>query len=79
MHPTWNRSSTFSPRLVNFWMTDSTSRRFPAISSSRAFMSPCLVLFSSSAVSSFFNTFSLAVLTPQISTLPCTLDLPPVL
>ena len=71
MHPTWNRSSAFSPRLAKRWITERTSRRLPAISSSRAFMSPCLARSRRAWVSSFFRTFSFDVFTPQISTLFC--------
>ena len=41
------------------------------MSCSRASMSPSLVRRSSSMGSSFLRTFSLDVLTPQISTFPC--------
>ena len=69
MHPTWNRSSRFSPRLENFCTTLSTRRRLPEISFSLACLSPCLHRRSSSAFSCSLSTGSLAVLTPQISTL----------
>ena len=71
MQPTWKRSSTFSPRPENFWMTESTSRRLPLMSSSRADWSPARARRRSAWVSSFFKTGSFAVFTPHISTFPC--------
>ena len=53
------------------WMTDSTSRRLPAISSSRADLSPCRTRSSSRRVVALSSTASFEVLTPQISTFPC--------
>ena len=52
-------------------MTDSTSRRLPAISSSRADLSPCRTRSSSRRVVALSSTASFEVLTPQISTFPC--------
>ena len=71
MQPTWNRSSGHSPRLSKRWMTLSTSRRLPSMSFSRAAASPSLALWRRVSISTGDKRFSLAVLTPQISTFPC--------
>jgi len=34
IHPTWKRSSTYSPLLLNLWITLNTSLKFPFINSS---------------------------------------------
>ena len=59
------------PREEKRWMTDSTSRRLPAISSSRADLSPCRTRSSRRRVVALSSTASFEVLTPQISTFPC--------
>ncbi len=62
-----------SPRPANFCTTESTSRRLPEINSSRALLSPCRACSRRRRISGAFNTGSVAVLTPQISTFPCIL------
>ena len=71
MQPTWKRSSLFSPRPENRWITESTSRRLPSISSSLASSSPALARRSSSRERSPESSGSWAVFMPQMSTLPC--------
>ena len=65
-----------SPRPAKRCTTDSTSRRFPEISSSRAPSSPARAFFSSARVCAAVSRGSSAVFTPQISTFPC-IDTPP--
>ena len=66
-----------SPRPENFCTTESTSRRLPEISSSRARASPARAFSISDLVSAAFSTGSCEVLTPQISTFPCIKKLHP--
>ena len=60
-----------SPRPEKRCTTESTSRRLPAISFSRACLSPARARSRSVFVSALFRTGSSAVFTPQISTFPC--------
>ena len=60
-----------SPRPEKRCTTLSTSRRLPAISFSRACLSPARARSRSVFVSALFRTGSSAVFTPQISTFPC--------
>src|SRR5690606_26186659 len=70
MHPTWNRSSTNSPRLLNRWITLSTRRKLPFTNFSLdARSSCCCSCTNSSLISVLLSTGSFAVSTPQISTL----------
>ena len=69
--PTWNRSSAFSPRPANFWITERTRRRLPWMSASRAAVSPSFAFFNRVSVSSAVSRGSLDVFTEQISTFPC--------
>src|SRR3954469_9834012 len=50
-------------------MTLNTRRKFPLTSFSRAVSSPSCICLKSNLISSFFNTGSFDVSTPQISTL----------
>ena len=56
--------------LLGEVVTDSTKRRLPSTSFSRARLSPALARASSASVSAAVSVGSFAVLTPQISTLP---------
>ena len=56
--------------LLGEVVTDSTKRRLPSTSFSRARLSPSLARASSASVSAAVSVGSFAVLTPQISTLP---------
>lgn len=81
IQPTWNRSSAFSPRLLNRLMTLKTNRKLPLMSFSRAswtfsFLSICL---NNSFISSFFKTGNFDVSTPQMSTLFLIKLTPPVM
>src|SRR5699024_5141450 len=76
MHPTWNRSSRFSPRCENFCTTLSTSRRLPSIIRRRAARSPARAAVSRARFSSSERTGSPAVSTPHSSTLLYILCLP---
>src|SRR5699024_3364718 len=76
MHPTWNRSSRFSPRCENFCTTLSTSRRLPSIIRRRAALSPAWAAMSRARFSSSERTGSPAVSTPHSSTLLYILCLP---
>lgn len=62
MQPTWNKSSTYSPLLLNLWMTLKTRRRLPFTSFSLAESSPsscnCLNSF---LISSFLSTGNLGI------------------
>ncbi|MNV73849.1 hypothetical protein D3C71_1670200 [compost metagenome] len=70
MQPTWNKSSTNSPLLLNLWITLRTSLRLPFTNFSLADRSPCCCSeVNSCRISTFVRTGSLAVSTPQISTL----------
>ena len=61
----------FSPRPAKRCTTESTSRRLPDMSFSRAALSPPLAFSSRERVSLLLSTGSCAVFTPQISTFPC--------
>ena len=69
MQPIWNRSSTFSELPEKRWITLKTRRRLPLIYNSRASASPSLMRRNRSSFSSLLRSGSLAVFTPQISTL----------
>ena len=56
--------------LLGEVVTDSTKRRLPSTSFSRARLSPSLARASNASVSAAVSVGSFAVLTPQISTLP---------
>ena len=69
IQPTWNKSSTFSPLLLNLCITLSTSLKLPFTKVSRACKSPFLIFINNLFFSSLERTGSFDVFTPQISTL----------